>query len=136
MVFIPTIQIFRFLTGRMHSWAFWEFIKGNAQFLFWCKPRKSGAWGVCITFPQITQKIPTKDIFHWLELITEILSFLQIFSVRKTITLLFNISENLLDDQQKNYISFRFWAFETKWQIIYAATYYFFLTLRTVSLYV
>ena len=39
-----------------------------------------------ITFLHITQKELTKDIFHCLELITEILSFLQIFSVRKTTT--------------------------------------------------
>ena len=32
---------------------------------------------------QITQKIPTKSIFHWLELITKILSFLQVFNVGK-----------------------------------------------------
>ena len=61
-------------------------IKGNSQFIFLWNPQKSGASRVCITFLQITQKILTKDIFHWLELITEILSFLQIFSVRKTTT--------------------------------------------------
>ena len=33
--------------------------KGNAQFLFLCNPQKSGASRVCITFPQITQKILT-----------------------------------------------------------------------------
>ena len=42
-----------------------------------------------VTFLQITQKIATKDSFHCLVLITEILSFLQIFSVRKTTTQLF-----------------------------------------------
>ena len=63
--------------------------KGNAQFIFLCNPQKSGASRVCITFLQITQKILTKDIFHWLELITEIQLFLQIFSVRKTTTQLF-----------------------------------------------
>ena len=64
-------------------------IKGSAQFIFLCNPQKSGASLVCITFLQITQKVPTKDIFHWLELITEILSFLQITSLRKTTTPLF-----------------------------------------------
>ena len=58
--------------------------KGNAQFILLCYPQNSGALWLWITFLQITQKILTKDIFHWLELITEILSFLQIFSVRKT----------------------------------------------------
>ena len=41
-----------------------------------------------------------EDIIHWLELITEILNFLEIFSVKK-----FNISENLQENQQKNYVS-------------------------------
>ena len=53
------------------------------QFIFLCNPPKSGASRVCITFPQITQKILTEDIIQWLELITEIISFLQIFIVRK-----------------------------------------------------
>ena len=66
-----------------------KMFKGNAQFIFLCNPRKSGASRVCVTFPQITQKILTKDIFHCLELITEILTFLQIFIVRKTTTPLF-----------------------------------------------
>ena len=71
------------------------------QFIFLCNPQKSGASRVCITFPQITQKILTKDIIHLLELITEILSFLQRFSMRKAITQLFNISGNLQENQQK-----------------------------------
>ena len=66
------------------------YLKGNAQFSYLCNPQKSGALRVCFTFPQITQKILTKDIIHLLELITEILSFLQIFSVRKATTQLFN----------------------------------------------
>ena len=58
-------------------------IKRNAQFLFLCNTQKSGASQVCIIFPQVTQKkkIQTKDITHWLELITEILSFLHKYSV-------------------------------------------------------
>ena len=59
-------------------------LEENAQFIFLCYPQNSGALWVRITLLQITQKILTKDIFHWLELIAEILSFLQIFSVRKT----------------------------------------------------
>ena len=46
----------------------------------------------------------TKNIFHWLELITKILSFLQIFSERKTTTQLFLISESLPEYQQKKTI--------------------------------
>ena len=68
--------------------------KGNTQFIFLCNPPKLGASRVYITFLQITQKILTKDIFHWLELITEILSFLQIFTVRKTTTPLFYYFKN------------------------------------------
>ena len=60
-------------------------LKRNAQFIFLCNPQKSGASRVCITF----QKVLTKDKFHWLELITEILSFLKILSARKTTTPLF-----------------------------------------------
>ena len=71
------------------------------QFLFLCNPSNSVASGVCITFPQMTQKILTKDTIHRLELINEILSFLQILSVRKTTTQLFNILENLQEIQQK-----------------------------------
>ena len=48
-------------------------LKGNGQFIFLCNPQKSAA-----------QKLLTKYIFNWLELITEILSFLQIFSVKTT----------------------------------------------------
>ena len=57
--------------------------------MFLCNPQKSGASRVCITFLQITQKVLTTDIFHWLELITEILSFLKMLIVRKTTTPLF-----------------------------------------------
>ena len=70
------------------------YLKENMQLIFLCNPQKSGASRVCITFLQVTQKILTKDIFHWLELITEILSFLQIFSVRKTTTQVFKYLRN------------------------------------------
>ena len=97
-------------------------IKGNAQFMFLCDYQKSGASRVCITFPQITQKISTKDIIHWLELITETLSFLQIFSVRKTTTQLFKYFRKSAR-KSKNYISDIVWAFKSKLQIIHQATY-------------
>ena len=60
--------------------------KGNVQFIYLCNSQKSDASQDLITFLQVTQKILTKDIFYWLEVITEILSFLEIFSVRKTTT--------------------------------------------------
>ena len=91
--------------------------------MFLCNPQKSSASRLCITFLQITEKILTKDIFHWLELITEILSFLKLFSVRKTALGFFNISETLPECQQKNYISGIFWAFKRQLQILHAATY-------------
>ena len=42
-----------------------------------------------------------EDIFHWLEVITEILNFLQIFSVRKQHSVFLNISKNLQENRQK-----------------------------------
>ena len=39
-------------------------------------PPESGASQVCIALLQVTQKILAKDVFHWLEVITESLSFL------------------------------------------------------------
>ena len=66
-----------------------EFVFLGVQFVFLCNPQESGASRVCITLPQITQKILTEDIINWLELITEILNLyldLHIFSVRKTTT--------------------------------------------------
>ena len=64
-------------------------------------------------FPSI-QKILTKDIIQWLELITEILSFLQTFT--------FNIAQNLQENQQNNYIFDIFWTFKKKLQTIHAST--------------
>ena len=60
-------------------------------------------------------------MFYWLEMITEILSFLQIFNVRKTTIQFFNISKNLQENRQKNYIHGIFWAFKGKLQIILIA---------------
>ena len=98
--------------------------KGYAQFSFLCNPPKSGASQVYITFLQVTQKILTKDTFHWLEVITEIPSFLQIFSVRKTTTQFFLIFPEIYKKiDNKNYIPGIFWAFKSKLQIIPAATY-------------
>ena len=76
-LFLPSLQIY---SGNIELNVSYLF-KGNAQFLFLCNPPKSGALQVCITSLQVTQKILTKDI-HWLEVITEILSFLQIYSVQ------------------------------------------------------
>ena len=66
-----------------------KYIKRNTQFSFLQNPPKSGASRVCINFPQTAQKILTKDTFHRLELITEILSFLHTFDVGKTTTQFF-----------------------------------------------
>ena len=63
----------------------------------------------------------TKDIFHWLELITD--AFYK-YSVQEKHPLSFcNISETLSEYQQKNDISDIFWSFKSKLQIIHAATY-------------
>ena len=61
-------------------------LKGKPQFIFLCNPPKSCASRILITFLQVNQKILTKDISHWLEVIAEILSFLQIFGMRETTT--------------------------------------------------
>ena len=86
----------------VHNEQYQAIFKGNAQFIFLCNPQKSHPSRVCITFLQKTQKILTKYLFHWLELITEILSFLQIFSVKKQPFSFFNNSETLPEYQQKN----------------------------------
>ena len=60
-------------------------------------------------FSSNNQKTPTENITHWLELITEIASFLQIFSVRKkknNHSGFFDSSENL-QENQKNKLYFR-----------------------------
>ena len=54
---------------------------------------------------------------------TVVLSFLKIFSLRKTIAYFFNISENLQENQGKSYISGISWAFKIKLQILDVATY-------------
>ena len=54
---------------------------------------------------------------------TVVLSFLKIFSLRKTIAYFFNISENLQKNQGKSHISGISWAFKIKLQILDVATY-------------
>ena len=65
----------------------------------------------------------TEDIIHWLELMTEILSFLHIFSVRKTTTQLFKYFRKSTRKSIKNYISDIFWTFKSKLQILHATAY-------------
>ena len=93
---------------------------------------------MCIDFLQITQKIQTKDIFHWLELITEILSFLEIFGVRKTTTQLFNISETLPEYQEKTIFLAHFEPLKANYRkfMLLLILHCFFLALITVFLYV
>ena len=91
---------------------------------------------MCINFLQITQKVLTKEMVHFLELTTEILSFLQTFSVRKTTSQLFLYLESLTQNinEKKNFISGIFWIFQSKLKIIHTATYLhcFFMFLVTV----
>ena len=100
------------------------------QFLFLCNTPKSCASRICITFLQITEKILTKDIIHWLELITEILSFLQIFNVTKTTIQLFQYIWKSSKKKKKKinkkiyiYILDTFWMFKGKLEIIHVTTY-------------
>ena len=98
--------------------------KGNVQFIYLCNSQKSDASQDFITFLQVTQKILTKDIFYWLGVITEILSFLEIFSVRKTTPHFLKIFQKSGKKiVRKNYIPGIFWAFKSKLQIILVATY-------------
>ena len=78
-----------------------KYIKRNTQFSFLQNPPKSGASRVCINFPQTAQKILTKDTFHRLELINEILSFLQTFDVGKTTTHFFLIFQKICKEINK-----------------------------------
>ena len=79
-------------------------VQGNAQFMFLCNPKKSGTSRAFIPFLQVTQKILTKNLFHWLEVITEILSFQQIFNVRKKKNIhFFEFSKNLKKIDKKLY---------------------------------
>ena len=84
--------------------AFRKFLKGNAQFIFLCNPQKSGSSRVFITFPQVTRKILTKDIFHSLEVITEILSFYKDLVWEKQPLTFLKFSKNLQKiDKKKLY---------------------------------
>ena len=110
--------------GQNFSLSCLSVFKGNARFLLLLKPPKSDASQVCITFLQVTQKILTKDIFHWLELITEILSFLQTFSVRKITTRFFKYFQKSARKSTKKAIFMAYFGpLNTKLQIILAATY-------------
>ena len=88
------------------------------QFLLCVTPKSQ----VCITFPQITQKILTKDIFHCLVLITEILSFLGIYNVRKRTRTLFLTSQKIMKRINKKIYSWHK-SFKSKLQIIHVTTY-------------
>ena len=63
------------------------FIEVNTQFLFLCGPQKSGFLRTYTLFPGITQKIQTTETFHLLELIIEIVSFLQTSSLKDVLQL-------------------------------------------------
>ena len=52
-------------------------------------PQKSGTLWAYTTFPLITQKLLTTNPFHRLELITVVLSFLKMFSLKKIFTYFF-----------------------------------------------
>ena len=75
--------------------------KGNAQFILSCNPQKSGASRVWITFLQITPKILTKDIFHWLNWSLKFKAFYKYSLWEKQPLSFFDISESLPEYQQK-----------------------------------
>ena len=80
------------------------------------------AWPQKVTFPQITQKILTKDIFHCLVLITEILSFLGIYNVRKRTRTFFLTIQKIMKRINKKIYSWHK-SFKSKLQIIHVTTY-------------
>ena len=81
-----------------------KILEGNAQYLFLCNSRKSGVSRGCVTFPRITGKNPNKDIFRRLELISKILGFVQIFSVREGTTHIFQyLKISARKSTKKNY---------------------------------
>ena len=113
------------------------YLNGNVQFLFLCNPWKSSASRVCITFLQITQKILTEDIIHCVELITEILSFLQIFSVKKTTTQLFYYIRKSIRKSTKKIIFLTYFGpvrANYKYFMPLLTLHCFFLTLITIFL--
>ena len=75
--------------------------KGSVQFLFLCKPQKSGALSVYPMFPHITQKILTADTFHWLVLIPDSHLSIDIQFAKKQPLRFLNISENMQENNKK-----------------------------------
>ena len=65
---------------------------------------------MCITFLEITQKVLVKDMFHRLELITEILSFYKYSVKEKQQLSFFNIPETLPEYQHKKHVLGTFWG--------------------------
>ena len=107
-------------------------VQGNAQFMFLCNPKKSGASRAFIPFLQVTQKVLTKNLFHWLEVITEILSFQQIFNVRKKKNIqFFEFSKNLKKIDKKTIFLGYFGPLKANYRLFLQliTLHYFFLTL-------
>ena len=107
-------------------------LKETRNFYFCVTHQKLDASRVYTKFPQISQKTLTTYAFHWLELIFVILSHLQMFSLRNTFFL--NTSENLQENQQKNYISGNLKVNYTQYMRL-ITKYLLFLTLITVFIY-
>ena len=88
------VKVFKWSTSQHNKfiikyfrWQVFDLLRFSLTISYFCvTPQKSYTSLVYIIFPQITKKILTKYMFHWMELITEILSFLQIFSVRNPTT--------------------------------------------------
>ena len=95
----------------------------SLQFLFLCNPQKSRASRVYTTLPQITQKILTTDIIHWLELITVIMHFLRYSVWEKQRLSFFIVAENLLENQRKHFISGFLGPLKIKLRMVHETTY-------------
>ena len=109
----------------------------SLQFLFLCNPQKSRASRVYTTLPQITQKILTTDIIHWLELITAIMHFLRYSVWEKQRLSFFIVAENLLENQRKHFISGFLGPLKLNygWYMRLLILYHFFLTLKLFFIY-
>ena len=75
-------------------------LKRSVQFLFLCKPPKSGALWVYSMFLQIVKKILTTDTIHWLVVIPNFSSYRYSVWEKQPLGFL-KISENLQENNKK-----------------------------------
>ena len=72
--------------------------------------RKRGILILRLDFPS-DSKILITCIFQWLKLITKILNLLKVFCLKKSFSRIFNVWENLPENQSQKVASWKDWAF-------------------------